>query len=126
VTDNRSQWNLDVTIPYYGFNRPGAKVSEGVRQNYWRQGQATGIQAAYHALTAFSETDFRADLRKITVPTLVIHGSDDQIVPLDISARLTAGLIPHAKLVVYEGGSHGLLQTDKERLNEDLLAFLRS
>jgi non-heme chloroperoxidase len=126
VTANRSQWNLDVTIPYYSFNRPGAKVSEGVRQNYWRQGQTTGIQAAYHALTAFSETDFRADLGKITVPALIIHGSDDQIVPFDISAKLTAGLVPHAKLVVYEGGSHGLLQTDKDRLNEDLLAFLRS
>ncbi|MCB4767855.1 alpha/beta hydrolase [Ancylobacter sp. Lp-2] len=126
VQANRSQWNLDVTLPYYSFNRPGAHVSEGLRESYWRQGQATGFLAAYHALGAFSETDFRDDLKKITVPTLVVHGSDDQIVPLEISARLTAGLIPHAKLVVYEGGSHGLLHVDKDRLNTDLLAFLRS
>ncbi len=126
VQANRSQWNLDVTVPYYSFNRPGAHVSEGLRQNYWRQGQATGLLAAYHALGAFSETDFREDLRKITVPALVVHGSDDQIVPLEISAKLTAKLIPHAKLVIYEGGSHGLLHVDKDRLNADLLAFLRS
>ncbi|UDL94079.1 alpha/beta hydrolase [Lichenihabitans sp. PAMC28606] len=126
VQANRSQWNLDVTMPYYSFNRPGAKVSEGLRQNYWRQGQATGILAAYQALAAFSETDFRDDLRKITVPALVVHGSDDQIVPLEISGNLTAKLVPHAKLAVYEGGSHGLLHVDKDRLNADLLAFLRS
>ncbi|MEP9369720.1 alpha/beta hydrolase [Xanthobacter sp. VNH20] len=126
VQANRSQWNLDVTMPYYSFNRSGAHVSEGLRQNYWRQGQATGLLAAYHALGAFSETDFREDLGKITVPALVVHGSDDQIVPLEISAKLTAKLIPHAKLVVYEGGSHGLLHVDKDRLNADLLAFLRA
>lgn len=125
VQANRSQWNLDVTMPYYSFNRPGAHVSEGLRQNYWRQGQETGLLAAYYALGAFSETDFREDLKKITVPALVVHGSDDQIVPLEISAKLTAKLIPHAKLVVYEGGSHGLLHVDKDRLNADLLAFLR-
>ncbi|XKM43391.1 alpha/beta fold hydrolase (plasmid) [Rhizobium ruizarguesonis] len=124
VQANRSQWNLDVTMPYYSFNRPGAHVSEGLRESYWRQGQATGLPAAYHALGAFSETDFRDDLRKITVPALVVHGSDDQIVPLEISAKLTAGLVPHAKLIVYEGGSHGLLHVDKYRLNADLLAFL--
>lgn len=126
VQADRSQWNLDVTVPYYSFNRPGAKVSEGLRQDYWRQGQATGVLAAYHAIGAFSETDFRDDLKKITVPALVVHGSDDQIVPLEISAKLTAELIPRAKLVVYDGGSHGLLHVDKDRLNADLLAFLRS
>jgi len=126
VQADRSQWNLDVTMPYYSFNRPGAKVSEGLRQDYWRQGQATGVPAAYHAIGAFSETDFRDDLKQITVPTLVVHGSDDQIVPLEISAKLTAKLIPQAKLVVYDGGSHGLLHVDKDRLNTDLLAFLRS
>ncbi len=126
VQANRSQWNLDVTAPYYSFNRPGAKVSEGLRRNYWRQGQATGILAAYHALGAFSETDFREDLGKVTVPALVVHGSDDQIVPFEISAKLTARLIPQARLLVYEGGSHGLLHVDKDRLNADLLAFLRS
>jgi non-heme chloroperoxidase len=126
VQADRSQWNLDVTVPYYSFNRPGAKVSEGLRQDYWRQGQATGVLAAYHAIGAFSETDFRDDLKQITVPALVVHGSDDQIVPLEISAKLTAKLIPQAKLVVYDGGSHGLLHVDKDRLNADLLAFLRS
>jgi non-heme chloroperoxidase len=126
VQANRSQWNLDVTMPYYSFNRPSAKVSEALRQNYWRQGQATGILAAYYALGAFSETDFRDDLKKITVPALVVHGNDDQIVPLEISADLTAKLLRQAKLLVYEGGSHGLLHIDKDRLNADLLAFLRS
>ena len=115
VQADRSQWNLDVTMPYYSFNRPGAKVSEGLRQDYWRQGQATGVLAAYHALGAFSETDFRDDLQKITVPALVVHGSDDQIVPLEISATLTAKLIPQVKLVVYDGGSHGLLHVDDPR-----------
>ena len=126
VQADRSQWNLDVTTPYYSFNRPSAKISEGLRQNYWRQGQATGILAAYHALGAFSETDFRDDLKQITVPTLVVHGNDDQIVPMEISANLTAKLIAHARLLVYEGGSHGLLHVNKDRLNDDLLAFLRS
>src|SRR5258708_6803332 len=126
VQADRSQWNLDVTMPYYSFNRPGAKVSEGLRQNYWRQGQATGVLAAYHALGAFSETDFRDDLKQITVPALVVHRSDDQICPLAISSKLTAKLIPQAKLVVYDRGSHGLLHVDKDRLNADLLAFLRS
>lgn len=126
VQSNRSQWNRDVSIPYYSFNRPGAKPSEGLRDSYWRQGQATGMLAAYHALGAFSETDFRSDLRRITVPTLIVHGDDDQIVPLEISAALTAKLIPHAKLIVYKGGSHGLLHIDKDRLNSDLLAFLKA
>ncbi|TDK39232.1 alpha/beta hydrolase [Rhizobium deserti] len=126
VETDRSQWNLDVTMPYYSFNRPGAKVSEGVRQEYWRQGQQTGFPAAYHALTAFSETDFRKDLAKISVPTLVIHGSDDQIVPIEISGAKAAKLVPNAQLKVYEGGSHGLLVTDKQKLNEDLLAFARA
>ncbi|MBB3568843.1 alpha/beta hydrolase [Rhizobium sp. BK491] len=125
VQANRSQWNLDVTMPYYNFNRPGVHVSEGLRESYWRQGQATGFLAAYHALGAFSETDFRDDLRKITVPALIVHGSDDQIVPLEISAKPTAELVQRAKLIVYEGGSHGLLHVDKDRLNADLLAFLR-
>ncbi|NKM00982.1 MULTISPECIES: alpha/beta fold hydrolase [Rhizobium] len=125
VQANRSQWNLDVTTPYYSFNRPRAQVSEGLRESYWRQGQTTGFLAAYHALGAFSETDFRDDLKKITVPALVVHGSDDQIVPLEISAKVTAELVPHAKLIVYDGGSHGLLHVDKDRLNADLLAFLR-
>jgi non-heme chloroperoxidase len=125
VLADRSQWNLDVTMPYYSFNREGAAVSEGLRQNYWRQGQATGLPAAYHALGAFSETDFREDLKQITVPALVVHGSDDQVVPQEISAQLTAKLLPNATLAIYDGGSHGLLHVNKDRLNADLLAFLR-
>lgn len=126
VQADRSQWNKDVSMPYYGYNRPGAKVSEGVREEYWRQSMATGIMAAYQAVGAFSETDFREDLKKITVPTLIVHGSDDQIVPIEISGNLTAKIVEHARLEVYEGGSHGLLITQKDRLNADLRAFLQS
>jgi non-heme chloroperoxidase len=126
VLADRSQWNRDTTLPYYNFNRPGAKVSEGVREDYWRQGQATGIQAAYYAIGAFSETDFRADLKKISVPTLIVHGSDDQICPIELTGKPAAAIVRHAKFVIYEGGSHGLLLTDKEKLNADLLAFLKS
>ena len=126
VQADRSQWNRDVTTPYYSYNRTGAKVSQGVRDDYWRQGMNTGVLAAYHAITAFSETDFRADLKKISVPTLVVHGDDDQIVPLDISGKLSARLVRNATLKIYAGGSHGLLITQKDQLNEDLLAFLRS
>ena len=97
VKDDRSQWNKDATMPYYSYNRPGTKVSEGVRDEYWRQGQATGLLAAYHSIGAFSETDFRDDLKKITVPTLVIHGSDDQIVPIQISGEITAKTVKNAK-----------------------------
>jgi len=126
VKTDRSQWNKDVSMPYYSYNRPGAKVSEGVREEYWRQGMATGILAAYEAIGAFSETDFRPDLKKITVPTLIVHGSDDQIVPIEISGALTARLVKHARLAVYDGAPHGLIVTHKDKLNADLLAFLRS
>ena len=126
VQADRSQWNMDATMPYYSYNREGAAVSQGVRDEYWRQGQATGMLAAYHAIGAFSETDFRDDLAKITVPALVVHGSDDQIVPIEISGNLTAKIVRHASFKIYEGGSHGLLITQKDRLNADLLEFLRS
>lgn len=126
VQADRSQWTKDVTMPYYSYNRPGAHVSEGVRDDYWRQGMATGMLAATHAITAFSETDFRDDLAKISVPTLVIHGTDDQIVPIEISGNLMTGIVKHARLLTYDGGSHGLLITQKDRLNADLLAFLHS
>jgi non-heme chloroperoxidase len=126
VQADRSQWNKDVSMPYYSYNRLGAKVSEGVREEYWRQGQATGMLAAYHAIGAFSETDFREDLKKISVPTLIVHGSDDQIVPLEISGALSKALVKNSELIVYEGGSHGLIVTQKDRLNADLLAFLKA
>ena len=105
VQADRSQWNKDATTPYYSYNRPHAQPSEGVRENYWRQGMATGILAAYQAIGAFSETDFRDDLAKITVPTLIIHGADDQIVPIEISGAQTAKIVKHAKFITYEGGS---------------------
>jgi non-heme chloroperoxidase len=126
VQADRSQWNKDATMPYYNYNRAGAKISEGVRDEYWRQGEATGILAAYYTIGTFSETDFRDDLKKVSVPALVIHGSDDQIVPIEISGSLTAKIVSHAKFIVYEGGSHGLLITQKDKLNADLLAFLKS
>ena len=125
VKADRSQWNRDVSMPYYGYNRPDAVVSEGVREDYWRQGMATGIVAAYKSLGAFSETDFRSDLQKITVPTLIIHGSDDQIVPIGISGDLTVKLVKNGHLSIYEGAPHGLIVTHKDRLNADLLAFLK-
>ena len=124
VRADRSQWNKDASMSYYSYNREGAVVSEGVRDQYWRQGMATGILAAYHAIGAFSETDFRDDLKKITVPTLVLHGSDDQIVPVEISGNVTATIVAHAQLVVCEGAPHGLLATHKDRVNAELLAFL--
>ena len=126
VQADRSQWNKDVSMPYYSYNRPGANVSEGVRDEYWRQAMTTGIVAAYEAIGAFSATDFREDLKAITVPTLIVHGDDDQIVPIGISGDLTARIVGHARLVVYAGAPHGLLVTQKDRLGNDLLAFLRS
>ncbi len=126
VQADRSQWTKDVTTSYYSYNRPGAQVSEGVRDDYWRQGMATGIMAATHAITAFSETDFRDDLAKISVPTLVVHGTDDQIVPIEISGSLMSSVVKHARLLSYDGGSHGLLITQKDRLSADLLGFLKS
>jgi len=126
VRADRSQWNKDVTMPYYSYNRAGAVVSEGVREDYWRQGMATWLLAAYYAIGAFSETDFTEDLQKITVPTLVVHGDDDQIAPIEITGNLTAKMVELSKLVIYKGGSHGLLITQKDELNADLLAFLKS
>ncbi len=114
VQADRSQYYRDTTMPYYSFNRTGADVSEGARQNFWRQGMMTGILAAYYAIGAFSETDFREDLAKISVPTLVVHGTDDQIVPIEISGNLMAGIVKQAQLLRYEGGSHGLPITQKD------------
>jgi non-heme chloroperoxidase len=126
VLADRSQCNKEVSMPYYNYNRTGAKVSQGVREEYWRQGQTTGIVAAYQAIGACSETDFRDDLKKITVPVLIVHGSDDQIVPIEISGNISAKIMKDAKFLVYEGGAHGLIVTQKDKLNADLLAFLKS
>ena len=125
VAGNRSQFYMDLTMPFYGYNRPGAKVSEGIRQHWWLQGMAGGIKAHHDCVKAFSETDFTDDLRKIDVPTLVMHGDDDQIVPIADSALLSAKLVKGATLKVYPGLPHGMCSTHPEVINPDLLAFIR-
>lgn len=124
--DNRSQLYLDLASgPFFGFNRPGAKPSQGLIQSFWVQGMQAGHKNTYDSIAAFSATDFRDDLKKFDVPTLVIHGGDDQIVPIDASGKASARLIRNAQLIVYPGAPHGLSDTHKDRLNQDLLAFLR-
>jgi non-heme chloroperoxidase len=126
VLADRSQFFKDLTTPFYGYNRPGANPSQGVRDSFWAQGMQCGIKNAYDCIKQFSETDFTEDLKKINVPTLIVHGSDDQIVPIDASAKATAKLVKNAKLLIYEGAPHGLPTTHKDKLNNDLLAFLQS
>ena len=124
---DRSQLYKDVASgPFFGYNRPGAKPSQGVIDAFWMQGMLAGHKNAYDCIKAFSETDFTADLKKFDVPTLILHGDDDQIVPVDAAARASAKLVPHAKLVIYPGAPHGITDTHKEKLSEDMLAFLRS
>jgi non-heme chloroperoxidase len=126
VLADRSQFFKDLTLPFYGYNRPGAKVSEGVRESFWLQGMMAGFPACYFCIKAFSETDLTEDLKRFDVPTLVLHGDDDQIVPIGNSAVLSSKLIKNATLKVYMGAPHGMCTTLKDRVNEDLLAFLRS
>ena len=126
VLADRAQFFKDLTVPFYGADRPGAKVSQGLRDSFWRQGMQAGFNAALDCIKAFSETDFTEDLKKIDVPTLVIHGDDDQIVPIGASALRSAKLIRNARLEVYKGAPHGLCSTHKDRVNADLLAFIRS
>jgi non-heme chloroperoxidase len=124
---DRSQLYRDIASgPFYGFNRPGAKVSQGLIDSFWMQGMMAGHKNAYDCIAAFSETDFTEDLRKFDVPTLILHGDDDQIVPIDASARMSAKLVKNAQLKVYEGGDHGICSTQKDRVNADLREFLRS
>ncbi len=124
--DNRSQLYLDIASgPFFGYNRPDATPSQGLIQSFWVQGMQAGHKNTYDSIAAFSATDFREDLRKFDVPTLVIHGGDDQIVPIDTSARASASIVKDAELIIYPGAPHGLTDTHKERLNQDLLAFLR-
>lgn len=123
---DRSQLYREIASgPFFGFNRPGAKPSQGMIDSFWQQGMQAGHKNTYDSIAAFSATDFRADLAKFDVPTLVIHGSDDQIVPVDTSARTSARLIKGAELKIYEGGPHGITDTHKNQLNADLLAFIR-
>lgn len=122
---NRAQFYKEVPIPFYGYNREGAKVSEGVKENWWRQGMMGGAKAHYDCIKAFSETDFTQDLQKIAVPVLVLHGDDDQIVPIADSAELSIKLLKHGTLKVYKGYPHGMCTTHPEVINEDLLAFIK-
>jgi non-heme chloroperoxidase len=125
VHADRSQFFQDLTVPFYGANRPGAKVSQGLRDSFWLQGMLCGHKAAYDCIKAFSETDFTEDLKKFDVPTLILHGDDDQIVPIGASALLSAKLVKGATLKVIPGAPHGMCSTLKDQVNADLLAFLQ-
>lgn len=123
---DRSQFFRELPSgPFYGFNRPGAKISQGIIDNWWRQGMMAGFKATYDCINAFSETDFTEDLKKIDVPLLVMHGDDDQIVPIADSALLTSKIVPNATLKVYEGFGHGMCTINHEQINADLLAFIQ-
>jgi non-heme chloroperoxidase len=126
VMADRSQFFKDLTAPFYGANRPGAKVSPGVRDSFWLQGMQAGFKGVIDCIKAFSETDFTGDLTKIDVPTLIMHGDDDQIVPIGASAMLSAKLVKNSTLKVYPGFSHGMCTVNKDQINADLLAFIKA
>jgi len=126
VADNRSQFYRDLAAPFFGFNRPGAKVSQGTIDAFWAQGMTGGIHGQYLCIKEFSEVDYTEDLKKIDVPVLFLHGDDDQIVPIDDAARLGVELVKHGTLKVYPGGSHGMCVTEADKVNADLLTFLSS
>ncbi|MGV2897051.1 alpha/beta fold hydrolase [Achromobacter sp. AGC78] len=125
VMQNRSQFYKDLTLPFFGFNRPGAKVDQGTIEAFWVQGMAGGIRGQYACIKQFSEVDFTEDLKKIDVPTLILHGSDDQMVPIANSAEKAVKLLKNATLKVYPGASHGMCVLDAEQVNADLLAFIK-
>jgi len=125
VQADRSKFWMDLSLQFYGYNRPGAKVSEGVRQSFWLQGMMCGFPGSYFCIKAFSETDLTEDCKRMSVPTLILHGDDDQIVPIGASALQSSKLIKNSELKIYRGAPHGMCTTLKDRVNEDLLAFLR-
>jgi len=125
VLADRAQFFKDLSAPFYGANREGAKVSQGLRDSFWLQGMLCGHQAAYECIKAFSETDFTEDLKKFDVPTLIIHGDDDQIVPIGAAAMLSSKIVKGATLKIYPGAPHGVCSTLKEQINQELLEFLR-
>jgi non-heme chloroperoxidase len=125
VQADRSQFWKDLSLPFYGYNRPGAKLSQGVRESFWLQGMRAGFPASYFCIKAFSETDLTRDCKEVDKPTLILHGDDDQIVPIGPSAMLSSKLIAGARLEVYKGAPHGMCTTLKDRVNADLLAFLK-
>jgi non-heme chloroperoxidase len=122
---DRSQFFKDLTIPFYGFNRDGTKVNEGLRESFWLQGMMGGIKGEYDCVREFSEVDYTEDLKKIDKPTLVIHGDDDQIVPIKASAEKSAKIVKGAQLEIYPGGPHGLAQTEADMFNADVLRFIK-
>jgi non-heme chloroperoxidase len=123
---NRSQFFEDLSLPFYNYNRPGAVISQGIRDDFWRQGMLGGNKGEYDCIKAFSETDFTEEMKKLNIPFLVLHGEDDQIVPYKDAGVLSAKLLPDAKLKTYPGFPHGMLQTHADTLNPDLLAFIKS
>jgi non-heme chloroperoxidase len=125
VRKDRSQFFKDLSAPFYGANRPGAQVSQGLRDSFWLQGMQCGLKAAYDCIKAFSETDLTEDLKKFDVPTLIMHGDDDQIVPIGASALLSSKIVKGAQLKVYPGLPHGMCSTHKDQINADLLAFVK-
>jgi non-heme chloroperoxidase len=122
---NRAQFYQDITLPFYGYNRPGAKISQGIRDQWWRQGMMGGVKAGYDCIKAFSETDFTEDLKKFDVPTLIMHGDDDQIVPIVASGPLSTKLVKGSVLKTYPGFPHGMPATNADQINADLLAFIQ-
>ena len=125
VVADRSQFFKDLSAPFYGANHPGAKVSQGLRDSFWLQGMLAGFPAAYECIKQFSETDFTDDLKKFDVPTLILHGDDDQIVPIGASALLSSKLVKGATLKIFPGSPHGMCSTHKDQINAELFAFFK-
>jgi non-heme chloroperoxidase len=126
VASDRSQFWRDLSMPFYGYNRPGGRISEGIRESFWLQGMMASFPASYFCIKAISETDLTNDLKKINVPTLILHGDDDQIVPIGASAMLSSKIVKGSILKVYPGAPHGMCTTLKDKVNEDLLAFIKA
>ena len=125
VQKDRAQFFKDLSMPFYGFNRSGANVSQGLRDSFWLQGMLCGHKGAYDCIKAFSETDFTEDLKKFDIPTLILHGDDDQIVPIGAAAMLSSKLVKGATLKIYPGAPHGMCSTLKDQVNADLLSFFK-
>ncbi len=126
VAGDRSQFYKDITLPFYGYNRPGARISEGIREHWWLQGMMGGVKGHYDCIKAFSETDFTEDLKKFDVPTLILHGDDDQIVPIGAAGLMSAKLVKKSALKVYPGFPHGMCTTNPDQINADLLEFIKA
>jgi non-heme chloroperoxidase len=125
VAANRPEFYQELTLPFFGYNRPGAKISEGIQDHFWLQGMLGGVKPHYDCIKAFSETDFNEDLKKFDVPTLILHGDDDQIVPIGAAGLMSAKIVKNAKLKVYPGFPHGMPITHADQINADILAFLK-